>query len=127
MSGRRGLSSRRVGREGATVLGFGAARRARLKIKPMTKLTLYSKPGCCLCEEARAAVDGLRERHRFELEQVDISGDPRLLDRYGQRIPVVLVDGVAAAEHHVDVGELSRALERTSGGLELTAPGPWSA
>ncbi|KKK71440.1 hypothetical protein LCGC14_2913910, partial [marine sediment metagenome] len=71
-------------------------------------------PDCCLCDEARAAIDELRERHRFELEQVDISSDPRLLDRYGERIPVVLVDGVVAGEQRVDVNALARVLERPS-------------
>ena len=45
----------------------------------MTVLTLYGKPGCCLCDDARDAIAAVRERHPFELREVDVSLDPFLL------------------------------------------------
>jgi glutaredoxin len=81
----------------------------------MATVTLYGKPGCCLCEAARAEVRRLRERHDFELEEVDVSLDPRLQREYGERIPVVAVDGREACELHVDVTELERLLARVAG------------
>jgi glutaredoxin len=76
----------------------------------MTKLTLYGKPGCHLCEEARAIVDEVREHRPFELEEVDITRDPALEARYRERIPVVVIDGEEALELVIEASELERCL-----------------
>ena len=76
------------------------------------KITLYGKAGCCLCDEARAAVTEVRREIPFELEEVDISLDPRLHRRYGERIPVVAVDGEDAIELGVDAPALRELLGR---------------
>jgi glutaredoxin len=76
----------------------------------MPTLTLYTKPDCHLCDEARAALERVRTRVAFELETVDISADPRLGERYATRIPVVCVDGREAFEYEVDERELERLL-----------------
>ena len=64
----------------------------------MTVLTLYGKPGCCLCDEAREVVAEVRQELAFELEEVDVSLDPALHERYGERIPVLAVNGHEALE-----------------------------
>jgi glutaredoxin len=74
-------------------------------------VTVYGKPGCHLCEEALQVVVGVRARRGFELEQVDITLDPRLHARYGERIPVVAVEGEELFEYHVDPGALEGALD----------------
>ena len=66
----------------------------------MPTLTLYTKPDCSLCDEAHAALERVRERVPFDLELVDISADLELAERYGERIPVVLVDGEASLRVH---------------------------
>jgi len=81
----------------------------------MATVTLYGKPGCCLCDEARAGVAALRARHGFELEEVDVSLDPRLQRDYGERIPVVAVDGHEACELGLDSAEVERLLARVAG------------
>jgi glutaredoxin len=78
----------------------------------MTVVTLYGKPGCHLCEDARGVIEGVRATHGFELEEVDITVDPGLYRQYGQRIPVVAVDGVELFEFFVDPAELTRSLDR---------------
>ena len=75
-------------------------------------MTLYGKPGCCLCDEARAVVAAVRERRPFELEEVDVSLDPVLHRRYGERIPVVSVDGEEVLELEVEAVALERVLGR---------------
>lgn len=77
----------------------------------MTQVTLYGKPGCCLCDEARTVVEAVRAERAFELEEVDVSIDPRLWNAYGERIPVLEIDGVEAFELHVDRVELARRLD----------------
>jgi hypothetical protein len=77
----------------------------------MTRIVLYGKAGCCLCDEARQAVAEVRARRPFELTEVDVSLDPVLHARYGERIPVVEVDGVDVLELHVSASELERLLD----------------
>jgi glutaredoxin-like protein DUF836 len=72
---------------------------------------LYGKAGCHLCDEARDVVAAVRERHPFELEEVDVSTDPGLHERYGERIPVLSIDGDELFEFHVDADELARRLQ----------------
>jgi glutaredoxin len=72
----------------------------------MTKLTLYTRPDCCLCDDARAMIDRARCEFSFELEEVDIASDPALVDRYGERVPVVLLNGLPIFELRVDEHEL---------------------
>ncbi len=76
----------------------------------MTRLTLYGTPGCHLCAAARAAVAAVRARRAFELEEVDVSIDPVLNRRFGERIPVLEIDGEEAFELGVEAEELERRL-----------------
>ena len=78
----------------------------------MTTLTLYGKPGCHLCEDARAAVERVTARRDVPLEQVDISRDPVLYKRYGERIPVLEMDGETVFEFFVDEVVLEQRLDR---------------
>jgi N6-L-threonylcarbamoyladenine synthase len=75
-------------------------------------VTLYGKPGCCLCDDARVEIERLRSELGFELAEVDVSLDPRLHRRYGERIPVVEVDGEEACDLGVDVAALRDLLGR---------------
>jgi glutaredoxin len=75
-------------------------------------VTLYGKPGCHLCEHARAEVERIRAEHPFDLEQVDITLDAALNRRYGERIPVVALDGEELFELRVDGDALQEALAR---------------
>jgi hypothetical protein len=54
----------------------------------------------------------VRESHEFELEEIDITVDPGLFRRYGERIPVVEVDGEKRFEFFVDPAELTKSLDR---------------
>jgi glutaredoxin len=78
----------------------------------VTRLTIYSRPGCHLCEEMKAVVtratSGLAGAVR--LEEVDISTDPALEARYGADIPVLTIDGRKAAKYRVSEAELRRLL-----------------
>jgi glutaredoxin len=80
----------------------------------VTLVTLYGKPGCHLCEEARHVVLAARDERGFDLREVDVSQDPLLHGRYGERIPVVAIDGDEAFEFHVDPGALRERLDRVA-------------
>jgi glutaredoxin len=76
----------------------------------MTLVTLYGKPGCHLCEEARGVVVAVRAEHPFELDEVDITRDPELESRYRERIPVVAIDGEEVLELVIERSELEDRL-----------------
>jgi glutaredoxin len=76
----------------------------------MPTVRMYSRPGCHLCDDARAVILVVRERVPFEYEEVDISGADELELEYGIRIPVVEVDGRERFEISVTPSELVRAL-----------------
>ena len=61
---------------------------------------------------AKAEIAAARAEVAFDLREVDVSLDPGLNREYGERIPVVEVDGSETFELHVDVRELLRALDR---------------
>jgi len=70
-------------------------------------VVLYSRPGCHLCDEARAVLLAERERTPFDLDEIDIESSDELLRDYGERIPVVVVDGEEAFEYTVDPAGLA--------------------
>lgn len=57
------------------------------------RLRLYSRPGCHLCDQMRREVDELLADRPREWEVVDVDGDPELTRRYGDTLPVLLVNG----------------------------------
>lgn len=65
-------------------------------------VTLYSRPGCHLCEDALAGLQRLRVEIAFDIRELDISGDEALLRAYFDRIPVVELDGVELCDCVLD-------------------------
>ena len=74
-------------------------------------IILYGKPGCHLCEDARATLVEVRGEHPFELREVDVSIDPALQRAYGERVPVVELEGEELFEYHVDPEALRKRLD----------------
>jgi glutaredoxin len=81
----------------------------------MALLTLYGKPGCHLCDDARAVVERVRAQRPFELREVDVTLDPPLHREDGERIPVLALDGADLFEFHVDEAVLLERLDRVDG------------
>ena len=79
------------------------------------RLTLYSKPGCHLCDVMKQVIEEVAARVPLTLDVVDISADPALLDRYGLEIPVLLIDGKKAAKYRLTERELEEKLRRKTG------------
>ena len=80
----------------------------------MTLLTLYGKPGCHLCDEARAVVAEVRRERPFELREVDVTLDPSLHRRYGERIPVLELEGEELFKFFVDPDALAVRLDKVA-------------
>ena len=73
-------------------------------------VTLYGKPECCLCDEAMEVLRKVNAEIAFDLEKIDISRNPELLDEFGLKIPVIFVDGVQAFKYRVNEGRLIKLL-----------------
>jgi glutaredoxin len=79
-------------------------------------VTLYGRDGCHLCDDARAALERLRAREPFRLDEVDIESDPALHARYLERIPVIALDGEELFDFFVDSDALLARLRAADGG-----------
>jgi glutaredoxin len=74
------------------------------------RVTLYSKPGCHLCEDARAVIDRVCTELGASYDEVDITTSTELMTAYGEQIPVTFVDGRQHDFWRVDENRLRRAL-----------------
>jgi glutaredoxin len=74
------------------------------------RVTLYSRPGCHLCDDAREVVTRVCDDLGERWVEVDIESDPDLEDRFGEEIPVTFVDGRQHDFWRVDEARLRKAL-----------------
>lgn len=63
---------------------------------------VYSRPGCHLCDEAKAVIENAGCSESFTLEEINIESDEELLRKYKYDIPVVLINGRESFKHRVD-------------------------
>jgi glutaredoxin len=73
-------------------------------------VTLLSRAGCHLCDDARAVVAAVASEAGVGWEELDVDADPPLAEEYGDRVPVVLVEGREHAYWRVDECRLRAAL-----------------
>ena len=85
---------------------------ARLAAAGPHEVTLYSRPGCHLCEDAKSAIAPLLREFGASLHEVNIEKDVVLEERYGWDIPVIFIGARKAAKHRIDVEQFRRQLEQ---------------
>jgi len=66
-----------------------------------TRVTLYKKDDCCLCEDALRELRSLQQTYPFDLELVDIQTDPSLFEKFKSDIPVVAINGRIRLKHKI--------------------------
>ncbi len=76
----------------------------------MARVTLYTRHGCCLCDEARQVLEGARRRAAFELEEIDIDTDPELQRLYNDEVPVIAIGGRKAFKYRLTEAEFLKKL-----------------
>ncbi|MGH9746212.1 MAG: glutaredoxin family protein [Candidatus Acidiferrales bacterium] len=91
---------------------YARTEEGRLAIADPREITLYTREGCHLCEEARIAITPLLGQFGATLREVDIDDDPVLHDRYTNDVPVIFLGAQMVAQHRVDVARLRGRLER---------------
>jgi hypothetical protein len=74
------------------------------------RLTLIGRVGCHLCEEARVVVAAVAAETGERWDERDVDADPQWVQEYGDRVPVLLLDGQEHAYWRVDEGRLRAAL-----------------
>jgi glutaredoxin len=75
-------------------------------------VTLYTRPGCHLCEEAKAEIEAANCAESYTLEEVNIDLDATLKERYGFEIPVIYINGVKAFKYRLTSEEFKSKLKR---------------
>ncbi len=80
----------------------------------MAHLTVYSKPGCHLCEEALRTLTHLQAQTPFTLEEINIEDDPALFAEYGEQIPVILFNSKFLSEYTVEEDQLRQLLREVN-------------
>ena len=78
----------------------------------INRITFYTKPGCTLCDDAKATLRGLRDELSLELLEIDITTDPILYEAFHEEIPVAYLDGRKLFKYRVDPALLRRQLQR---------------
>jgi glutaredoxin len=78
----------------------------------MRDVVLYTKTGCCLCDDAKEALALARAQVDFALREIDIESDPALYAAHRYDIPVIEIDGRRAFKHRVTARQLVERLSR---------------
>lgn len=68
-----------------------------------TKVTLYTRKQCPLCEEAKQLLLAIKEEYSFEIQEIDIYKDDQLLEMYQLKIPVIVINGEEVDDGQVDL------------------------
>jgi len=82
----------------------------RLQLASPRDVTIYSRPGCHLCEEAKAQIAPLLKEFGARLTEINIDADPDLRARYDYDVPVIFLGARKAAKHRVDLAQFRRQL-----------------
>ena len=74
-------------------------------------VTLYTRPGCHLCDEAKAQIAPLLRGTDAILREINIDTDPALRARYDLDVPVIFLGARKVAKHRVDLQQFRRQLD----------------
>ena len=86
----------------------------RLALAGPLDVTLYTRQGCHLCEEAKAEMVPLLREFGARLHEVDIDSDPVLRERFTNDVPVIFLGQRKVAKHRIDLRRFRRQLEQAS-------------
>ncbi len=77
-----------------------------------SEVILYTKPGCCLCDDVKEQLRALLQKHAFDLREINILDDPEAYERFQTEIPVVFVNGKKAFKYRLDEKQFLTRLNR---------------
>ena len=85
----------------------------RLAVAGPREITMYTREGCHLCDQAKAVMTPLLSEFNAKLREVNIDEDPILLERYNDDVPVIFVGAQLFAKHRIDPALLRQRLTQT--------------
>jgi glutaredoxin len=91
---------------------FARTEEGRLALAGPRDVTLYTRPGCHLCDEAKHAMAPILLEFGARLREVNIDLDPALYARYTNDVPVIFLGARKVAKHHLDPRQFRRQLEQ---------------
>jgi glutaredoxin len=74
-------------------------------------VTLYTRKGCCLCDDAKKIIAEARRCAEFVYEERDVDRDPELRRLYNDEVPVIAIDGAKAFKYRLTMNELLKKLK----------------
>ena len=74
------------------------------------QVTLYTRTGCCLCDDAKQVIAAARQQAAFEYAEIDIDLDPDLVRLYGHEVPVITINHRKAFKYKVNINDLLKKL-----------------
>ena len=90
---------------------FRRSEQGRIAVAGPRDVTLYTRPGCHLCDEARAAMLPVVREFGARFREVNIDADEELRELYTNDVPIVFIGSREAARHRVDAARFRKALE----------------
>jgi glutaredoxin len=78
----------------------------------VTVVTVYSRKTCHLCDIAIENLESVRAELNFEIKKIDIDGDNELINKYGEEVPVIHIDGIHHDIFRVDLERFRSSLEK---------------
>jgi glutaredoxin len=94
---------------------FARTEEGRLALAGPRELTLYTRPGCHLCEEAKSEIASLLREYGARLREVNIDDDPALRERYANDVPILFLGSRKVAKHRMNLTQLRRQLKESAG------------
>ena len=77
-------------------------------MKPL--VTLYTRAGCCLCDDAKQIIHAARVRADFDYQEIDIDSDPDLLRLYNDEVPVIAINHIKAFKYRMTMNDFLKKL-----------------
>jgi glutaredoxin len=74
------------------------------------QVTLYTRAGCCLCDDAKHVIAAARQRADFDYAEIDIDADPDLVRLYTHEVPVITINRRKAFKHKVNIDDFLKKL-----------------
>jgi glutaredoxin len=90
---------------------YGRTESGKLVVAGPREITMYTREGCHLCDEAKTVIVPLLSEFKAKLREVDIDDDPILLERYNDDVPVIFIGGLLFGQHRLDADLLRHRLE----------------
>ena len=74
------------------------------------QVTLYTRAGCCLCDDAKEVIAAARQSVDFDYDEIDIDSDPDLVRLYDHEVPVITINRRKAFKYKVHINDFLKRL-----------------